>query len=99
MENLINEFIVKLKVMGANPIIKEDSIYMEFHNDNVEKKPWKEALNYYVGTWKSLSIKINHDIPNKIMRFTIPFELIKGKENDHSFEKIVAVAEQISKRI
>lgn len=99
MKNLKSEFIEKLKVMKANPIIKGNSIYMEFHNDDVEKKPWKEALDFYIGRWKCLSIKVNHDIPNKIMRFTIPFDLIKGKENDHSFEKIVAVAERISKQI
>ncbi|MFL0076994.1 hypothetical protein V2590_07450 [Tenacibaculum maritimum] len=99
MEKLRNEFIQELQLMNANPVVNENSIYLEFHNDDVDNKLWKKALDTYIGTWKILSIKINHDIPNRIMRYTIPFDLIRGKENDHSFDKIVAVANEISKRI
>ncbi len=94
---MIEEFIEELKDMGIDPIVGENKISLEFHTKDVDLKRWKSATDKYIGSWKKMQMGINHDIPNKILRFTISFEIIGGE--DYTFEQIAEVASQIAKRI
>ncbi|GMN12109.1 hypothetical protein MTsPCn9_34540 [Croceitalea sp. MTPC9] len=94
---MIEEFIEKLREIGTNPVVGEDEIKLEFRTKDVDLKLWKEATDKYIGSWKKMRMGIDHDIPNKILRFTIPFEIIGGE--DYTFEQIVEVANRIAKRI
>lgn len=94
---MIDEFIEELKAMGTNPVVGKNEIKLEFRTKDVDLKRWKKATDKYIGSWKKMRMGIDHDIPKKILRFTIPFEIIGGE--DYTFDQIVEVAKQVAKRI
>lgn len=94
---MIEEFIARLREIGLNPIVGNDEIKLEFHTKDVDLKLWKEATDHYIGSWKKMQMGIDHDIPNKLLRFTIPFEIIGGE--DYTFEQIAEVAKRIAKSV
>ncbi len=94
---MIEEFIKKLEELGTNPIVGEDEIKLEFHTKDVDLKLWKKATDKYIGSWKKMRMGIDHDIPKKILRFTIPFKIIGGE--DYTFDQMVEVANRISKTL
>lgn len=95
--HMIGEFIERLKEIGLDPKVGENQIELEFYTKDVDLKLWKEATDIYIGSWKKMRMRIDHDIPQKLLRFTIPFEIIGGE--DYAFEQIVEVAKKVSKRL
>lgn len=94
---LIENFVQELQAMNLNPVCEDESIRLEYNfNDSLQTRVSK-LLNTYIGFWRSIAIKVNHDRQNRIARYYIKYQLITGK--DLTDDQLIAAVEYVQKRI
>jgi hypothetical protein len=94
---LIENFMQELRAMNLNPVCEDEGIRLEYtFNDSLQ--PWvSKLLNTYVGFWRSIAIKVNHDRENRLARYYIKYQLITGK--DLTDDQLIRAVEYVQKRI
>jgi hypothetical protein len=94
---LIENFMQELRVMGLDPVCEDEGIRLEYtFNDSLQ--PWvSKLLNTYIGFWRSIAIRVDHDRENRIARYYIKYQLITGK--DLTDDQLIAAVEYVQKRI
>ncbi|MBF0649145.1 hypothetical protein IR083_09965 [Dysgonomonas sp. GY75] len=93
MENLLQE----LRAMGLNPVCCDEYISLVYYMPAVDQKWVIQILNRYVGFWRSIAIKTDHDRNNRMARYYINYNLITG--NDLTYEQLMEAIEYVQKKI
>ena len=94
---LIENFVQELQAMNLQPVCEDEGIRLEYiFNDSLQ--PWvSKLLNTYIGFWRSIAIKVDHDRQTRIARYYIKYQLITGK--DLTDDELIRAVEYVQKKI
>jgi len=93
MENLLQE----LRSIGLNPVCGDEYVSLVYYMPAVDQKWVTHILNRYVGFWRSIAIKTDHDRNNRMARYYIDYNLITGK--DLTYEQLMEAIGYVQKKI
>lgn len=94
--NLVGELIEKIQELGFNPVCDEEGINIEYEFEKANHKSLIKLFNKYIGFWKSIAIRTNHDKENKIARYFIKYSLITGEDlTDNQLMSVVDHIQQL----
>ena len=93
----IDLFRKDLEALGLTPVLNDDNLSLEYSVDAVDTKAVSKIITKYVGFWKSIAIKTDHSIEQRIARYEIPVKYITGE--DITEDQLMTIAHNISQKI
>lgn len=92
---LIERFVQELQALGLDPVCEDEGIRLEYGFGNSLQAQVNITMNRFIGFWRSIAIRTDHDRQTRIARYYIRYQLITGK--DLTDDELIRAVEYVQK--